>query len=236
MLNPPFSGSIAIYVALGLLIISAGLLIGFVYKRVHRLIRRLRNRPVARVGIVSSTLQLLMILLAVAVSSAILFLFAFIQSYTAFTHRELAVTVYCTPVPGAKNEMVIELVTFESPTVGYLRQYRLLGQQWAIEGHIVKWDDWLNFLGLRTMYKLTRVRGRYLRAEDETHKPAAAYSLVAREEDPGWRWLYEYGARLPFVHAVYGNTVFTFPSAAKAFRIYVTTSGFMLEEGEGVPG
>ncbi len=232
MFNPPFSGSIPIYIALGLLIISLALLIGFIYKRVCRLIYRLQRKPVPRVGIVTNTLRLLLILLAVALSAAVLFLFAFIQSYTAFTHRALVAEVYCTPVPGEKDEMTLWLVTFESPPVGYLSQYRLGGHQWAIEGHILKWEEWLNFLGLHTMYKLSRVRGRYLRAEDERSKPATAYSLTMDEEDPRWRWLYEYGARLPFVTAVYGNTVFTFPSETKTFRIYTTTSGFMIEEGE----
>jgi hypothetical protein len=232
LLNPPFSGSIPIYIALGLLIISLALLIGFISKRVYRLISRLRRKPVPRVRIVISTLRLLLILLAVALSAAILFLFAFIQSYTAFTHRGLVAEVYCTPVPGENDEITLWLVTFESPPVGYLSQHKLAGHQWAVEGHILKWDDWLNFFGLRTMYKLSRVRGRYLRAEDERSKPATAYSLAMDEEDPRWRWLYEYGARLPFVTAVYGNTVFTFPSETKTFRIYTTTSGFMIEETE----
>jgi hypothetical protein len=232
MLNLPFSGSIPIYIALGLLFVSLAFLIGFIYIRVGRLMYRLRRRPVARVGIVTSTLRLLLILLAVAVSAAILFLFAFSQSYTALTHRALVAEAYCTPVPGQKDEMTLWLVTFESPHVGYLTQYRLGGHQWAIEGHILKWDEWLNFFGLQTMYKLSRVRGRYIRAQDERSKPATAYSLVANEEDPHWRWLYEYGARLPFVTAVYGNTVFTFPSETKTFRIYITPSGFMIGEGE----
>jgi hypothetical protein len=55
--------------------------------------------------------------------------------------------------------------------------------------------------------------------------------LVVSEEDR-WRWLYEYGSRLPFVQAVYGNTVFTFPAEGKVFAIYVTTSGFMIIEEE----
>jgi hypothetical protein len=232
MLKPPFSGSIPIYIALGFLIMSLAILIGFIYKRVYRLICHLIRKPVARVGIVINTLRLLLILLTVAVSAAILFLFAFIQSYTAFTHRALVAEVYCTPVPGEKDEMTLWLLTFESPPVGYLSQHKLAGHQWAVEGHILKWDEWLNFLGLQTMYKLSRVRGRYLRAEDERSKPATAHSLVANEEDPHWRWLYKYGARLPFVTAVYGNTVFTFPSETKTFRIYITPFGFMIEEGE----
>jgi len=232
MFNPPFTVSIPIYIALGLLIVTLALLIGFVCKRAYILVRRLRHKSVSRTGIITGTIQLLLILLAVAFSAALLFFFAFIQSYIAFTHREHAATVYCAEVPGIKDKMTLEIVTFESPTVGRLRKYNLLGQQWAIEGHILKWDDWLNYLGLHTMYKLTRVRGRYLRADHEMIKPATVYSLVTNEDEPRWRWLYEYGARLPFVHAVYGNTVFTFPSETKFFHIYVTTSGFMIEESE----
>ena len=230
MFNLPFSGSTLIYIALGLLILILLLLMVFVFKRVRRIIRRLRRKPVDRVGIIASTLRLLLLLFLFAASLAMLFLGAFIQSYTSFTHRELAATVNCTAVPDTDDTMILELVTLESPQVALIRRYRLRGQQWTVEGHILKWDDWLNFIGLRTMYKLTRVRGRYLRAEDEMNKKATVYSLVANEEAPHWRWLYEYGARLPFVQAVYGNTVFTFPSETKTFVVYVTTSGFMIAE------
>lgn len=230
MLNPPFSGSIPIYIALGLLIVCLALLIGFIYRRVYRLIRRLRRRPIPHVGTVTSALRLLLILLAVALSAAVLFLLAFIQSYTAFTHRQLAAMVYCAPAEGPEDEMALWLATFDPPTVGYLSHHRLRGQQWAIEGHVLKWDDWLNLFGLQTMYKLTRVRGRYLRAQDESTKPATASSLVEQEEDPRWRWLYEYGAQLPFVTAVYGNTVFTYPHQTKTYGIYVTSTGFMIQQ------
>lgn len=230
--NPPFSGSLLIYGAFGLLTIALILLMVFVFKRIHRIIRRLRRRRVEGVGIIASTLRLLFILFLIAVSLTMLFLGAFMQSYTAFTRRELAATVRCTPVRGTLDVMLLHLAIIESPQTAFIHRYRLRGQQWSIEGHILKWDDWLNFIGLHTMYKLTRVRGRYLRVEDEMNMPATVYSLVVDEEDPRWRWLYEYGARLPFVEAVYGNTVFTFPSDTKTFGIYVTTSGFMIAEEE----
>ena len=228
--SPPFSGSVPIYIALGALVVSLALLIGFVWRRVHRLIRSLRGRPAATVGVIRSTVRLLLILLVVACSGATLMLFAFLQSYTAFTHREQVATVYCTPVPGTKKEMDLKLVIVDTPSAGHIRQYRLFGEQWAIEGHILKWEDWLNFLGLQTIYKLTRVRGRYVRAEDEVGRPVSAYSLIPSEEDPKWFWLYRFGELLPFVNAVYGNTVFNLPSPTKGFEIYVTTSGFMTKE------
>ena len=232
MFNPPFSGSLLIYSALGLLILALILFMIFIFKRIHRIILRARRRRVEGVGIIASTLRLLSILLLIAVSLTMLFFGAFLQSYTAFTRRELAATVRCTPVRGTEDVMILNLATIKSPETAFIRRYRLRGQQWSIEGNILKWDDWLNFIGLHTMYKLTRVRGRYLRTEDEINKPATVYSLVADEEDRRWRWLYEYGARLPFVEAVYGNTVFTFPSETKTFGIYVTTSGFMIAEEE----
>jgi hypothetical protein len=231
--NPPSPGSMLIYIGLGLLAIGLVMLILFIAKRIHRIIRRLQRKSMVRLGVMASTLRLILILLVISASIALLFLGAFIQSYTAFTQRELAATVRCTTVPGTEDTMILQLATPESLPTNKIHRYLLRGQQWTVEGHILKWDDWLNFLGLRTMYKLTRVRGRYLRSEDEMNKPATVYSLVKNEEDPGWRWLYEYGPRLPFVQAVYGNTVFTFPSETKTFDIYVTTSGFMVAEREG---
>ncbi|UCG66264.1 MAG: hypothetical protein JSW12_04340 [Deltaproteobacteria bacterium] len=229
-LNPPFSGSIPIYIAIGVFLLGVVLLIWFVYKRVSRLINLVRRRPVEHVRMVSSTLRLLLILLVIAVSAATVFLFAFLQSYTAFTHLERIGTVYCTPVPDSENDMILRLVMAESSTGGRIREYRVLGEQWVIEGHILKWDNWLNFLGVPTMYKLTRVRGRYLKAEDEASMPSTAYSLVPNEEDPFWVWLYQYGAHLPFVKAVYGNAAFTFPSTSKVFYLNATISGFMIQE------
>jgi len=228
--NPPFSGSVPIYIALGVLILGLVLLIWFIYQRVSRVINLVRRRRVKGAGFINSTLRLLLILLVIAVSAATVFLFAFLQSYTAFTHLERIGTVYCTPVPNSENDMILRLVMVKSPTGGRIREYRVLGEQWVIEGHILKWDNWLNFLGLPTMYKLTRVRGRYLKAEDEASMPSTAFSLVPNEEDPVWIWLYQYGARLPFVKAVYGNSAYTFPSTSKVFYLYGTISGFMIQE------
>jgi hypothetical protein len=232
-LNPPFSGSIPIYIALGVFVLGVLLLLWFIYRRVSAAINILRRRPVEKVGIVTSTLRLLIILLIIAVSVATMFLAAFLQSYTAFTQLDMIATVYCTPVPGSENDSILRFVMANSSTAGRLRQYRVLGEQWVIEGHILKWDNWLNFLGLPTMYKLTRLRGRYLKAADEASKPSTVYSLVPNEEDPLWIWLYQYGERLPFVQAVYGNAAYTFPSASKVFNLYATISGFMIQERKG---
>jgi hypothetical protein len=230
MINLPFSGSWLAYGGLALLLLSLFMLLVFIGTQVGRILRRLQRKPVKRISFISSSLRFLLLLLLLSAGGALVCLGTFIQSYTVFTQRELAAKVHCVPVAGTNDQMVLELTTQATPTTEQVRRYQLRGQQWSIEGHILTWDPRLNFLGLKTMYKLTRVRGRYLRAEDEASKPATVYSLVAREEDPRWRWLYLYGPRLPFVQAVYGNTVFTFPAEGKTFAIYVTASGFAIAE------
>jgi len=41
----------------------------------------------------------------------------------------------------------------------------------------LKWRNWLNFLGLHTRYRLTRLRSRYLEASDELTKPSSIHPL-----------------------------------------------------------
>jgi hypothetical protein len=125
------------------------------------------------------------------------------------------------------STLYLELTLIQDGEKMETRDFLINGDQWALEGDILKWDDWMNFLGIHTMYKLTRVRGRFINYQDEIEQTPSVYSLVEKEERPQWRWLYQYGHKLRFVSAVYGNTVYTFPSQEYIYEVYVTTSGFI---------
>jgi hypothetical protein len=103
-----------------------------------------------------------------------------------------------------------------------------------IEGDILKWDNWLNFLGLRTRYRLTRLQGRYIRTQEELQEPRSVYSLTDEESHPSWKYLYQLGHRLPLVSTVYGSAVFQLSGDKKRYTVYVGTSGFTVRE-EGQP-
>ncbi len=165
-------------------------------------------------------------------SAAALFFTAFIQSYQSFTKKELVAIVRSTPLASGVDGMRMELKLVRNGGIEKAREFMIRGDQWSIEGDILKWKDWLNFLGLRTMYNLTRVRGRYVDIQEEIRNTPTVYSLVDKEKDPVWRWLHKYGHKLPFVTAVYGNTVFTYPSEEKTYAVYVTASGFMIQVEE----
>ncbi len=230
MLNFPFELNGVI------LLSSASLLFGILAvffmlgNRVRRTIKRLRFQQTRYIGLGQHVIRFTMAFLWIAVSAAILFLAAFIQSYRNFTKEELVAEVRCVPLQqDGAVAMHFELTPVLAGQKLSPRPFLLNGDQWALEGDILKWDNWLNFAGIHTMYKLTRIRGRYVNFEDEINRKPTVYSLVEREDDPRWRWLYKYGHRLRFVDAVYGNTVYTYPSSENVFEVYVSTSGFTVK-------
>ena len=113
--------------------------------------------------------------------------------------------------------------------------FELKGDQWTVEGHILKWNDGLNVLGVHTGYKMTRIGSRYLRAEDERARERTAYDIAEPRWNGVWRWLYRHASSLPFVKAVYGNTAYTFPSDEIVWNVYVSTSGFFIMKGKDPP-
>lgn len=232
MLEIPFELNLVIYVSFVLLVVGFLFLLVFTLNRVRRTVLRIRNKEIKRVSLTQNAFRLIIILIWILTSAAILFLTAFIQSYQSFTKKELVAIVKCVPLDNYKNTMQMELTFVKNGKSEDSAEFILTGDQWAIEGNILKWQDWLNFAGLHTMYKLTRVRGRFVNIQDEVSRSPSVYSLVDEEEDPRWRWLYKYGHKLPLVTAVYGNTVYTYPSKYNVFEIYVTTSGYIAKVRE----
>lgn len=227
MIDLPFEISWFIYLAFASLVLAVLTLLFLILNRVRRTVKRYRREYIRYIGVSQNLFRFVATILWIAISAAILFLAAFIQSYQNFTKQELAAEVLCVPVSGNDETMLLELTELKDGRKQAPQKFILHGDQWAVEGNILKWDDWLNFAGIHTMYKLTRVRGRYESYQEEISRQPTVYSLVEYEDDPRWRWLFQYGHKLRFVDAVYGNTVFTYPSENKTYEIYVTTSGFI---------
>lgn len=191
--------------------------------------------PPAKSSLFGGTVKLLIILALTASLLALLFYSALIRSYHAFTEKQLVAIVYCQPVQDTNYNFELNIITILDKTPQDTSEFLLCGDQWALEGNILKWKDWMNFLGLKTMYKLVRVRGRYLDTKKEATEPSSVYALTDEERSQWWQWLYKYGHKLPFVTSAYGNTVFTYPIHKREFKVFVTTSGFMVEGHEGRP-
>ncbi len=218
----------------GALGVAVGLmcLILFLYRRARWLTGLLTRRKAATPSILASLRNLLTIMLWTSLFGMVLFVGAFLRAYHVFTYED--------PVAEIRNDSTdragisqITLVPLLSPSDrGEPQRFLIRGDQWMIEGDILKWDDWLGFLGLRTRYRLTRLRGRYLNTQDEFREPKTIYSLVEDEDHPLWRYLYQYGGELPFVSTVYGNAAFQTARDGEHYLLYVGSSGFIVRVAE----
>jgi hypothetical protein len=201
----------------------------FIYRRIRWFFRLLSRKHTMSPRILSSMRNLLLIMFWTAFFGMALFLGFFLRSYHAFNYERPVAEIVTHPSTMDKVSRVT-LTQFFHPDDLTSRDFFLRGDQWMVEGDIVKWDPWLNFLGLHTRYRLTRLRGRYMNTFEEVNAKKTIYSLVSQEENPLWQYLYEYGHRLPFVSTVYGNAAFQTSGEGRRYFIYVGTSGFIVRE------
>ena len=201
----------------------------YIYRRIRWFFRLLSRRQTVSPGILTSLRNLLLIMFWTAFFGMALFLGFFLRSYHAF-NEEKPVAEIVTHPSTLNKESRVTLTQFVHPDDPTSRDFFLRGDQWMLEGDIIKWDPWLNFLGLHTRYRLTRLRGRYMKTNDEVNAKKTIYSLVSQEENPLWQYLYKYGHRLPFVSTVYGNAAFQTSGEERRFFIYIGTSGFIVRE------
>jgi len=216
---------------------AAGILIGFVlllvflWRRILFVARKLGGKPAAVPTPLESFRNLLLIFLWTSVCGMLLFAGFFFRAYRAFTLEEpVAKIIIKHPDTGEVSSITI--IQDEQKGEPRIRRFDVVGDQWVLEGDILKWRSWLNFLGLHTRYRLTRLRSRYLEASDEMTKPSSVHPLVENEDHPLWKYLYKYGPRLPMVSTVYGNAVFQASGEDAIYRIYVGTSGFIARKAE----
>lgn len=214
---------------------AAGLFVGllaiiyFAYRRIRWIIRIFSREKRTSPKLLSSLIKLLTVLVWTSCFGMLIFIGAFLRAYHAFT-SENPVAVIRTENLNWKKANPVGLVHLTLAQSQNTRHFIINGDQWMIEGDILKWQNWLNFLGLSTRYRLTRLRGRYFNVEAELNEPRSVHSLVEQENNPLWRHLYQFGQRLPFVSTVYGNASFQNLNANKTYTVYVGTSGFIVRE------
>ena len=204
-------------------------LIFFIYRRIRRILSLLTKKKNKKTGLIAGLRNLTFVFLWTAVFGMMLFVGFFLRAYQAFTLEKPVAEISLRAVDEHNTRLII-LTQPVSPDSQLTRRFLVKGDQWMLEGDILKWDNWLNFIGLHTRYRLTRLRGRYTATEDEISQPQTIYSLVEDENHPLWKYLYKYGQHFPFISTVYGNAAFQNADNQKRYLVFVSTSGFVVRE------
>jgi hypothetical protein len=147
------------------------------------------------------------------------------QTYRALTKAELVATIHAAPVVGAQQTMKVVYTQVTNGTHGQPQTFTIKGDEWQIGGDVIKWQDWVNILGVHTGYRITRLMGYYEDPNDYKTKRVSAYDLN-KSHDTVSQFLHDHANLMPFVRATYGNDVRMLPDASATYQIFLSTSGY----------
>lgn len=141
----------------------------------------------------------------------------FLYTFSRYTHENKIGYV----IAEESGDTII--MTFMNETNGESHFFKLSGDQWVVEGHIMRWSPSLRWLGAGSYYCLTGFVGR-----DVLYKDKITYYRMAPDNGI-WRFLLKNGDKFPFVDAVYGIGAFQY-SSKDTFYLYINDTGFILKK------
>ena len=175
--------------------------------------RRRRWQRTVAVGLVG--------LLFVSVSALLATVSVSIRGYRALTHEEVAATVRTFPTG---TQRFRASMTYPD---GREESFDLRGDAIYVDAHILKWQPWVNLLGLHTVYELDRVAGRYDDLANERGGPRTVFSLGRPKPFDLFDVVRRFRRLSVLVDAEYGSATFVAARGRAAYEILVSTSGLL---------
>lgn len=107
------------------------------------------------------------------------------------------------------------------------KSFTLKGDQWQLDARIVRFSGFLSWIGLKPMYQLDRLSGRYVTLEQAREGERTVFDL----SHTGWVdiWAIDRKIGLPFVEARYGSATFMPLKDGATYRIQLSGTGLVAE-------
>jgi hypothetical protein len=170
--------------------------------------------------------HLVITLLCLSITAASGILLVANHGYRELVAEQLAATVSVSPDGKQRFTALLALPDGTRDT------FALSGDQVYIDAHILKWNPLLNVIGIRTMYELDRIGGRYADIGDEQSKPRTIYPLSKNRILNMYVLRRRFTFLRPLLDARYGSAAFV-PAGSKAtFSITVSASGLVAREAQ----
>jgi hypothetical protein len=117
------------------------------------------------------------------------------------------------------------LLTF--PGRGAGDTYLLRGDEWQIDGRLIKWQPLANVLGFDTDYRLERLGGRYANIDDERLMPRTVYALNPPQAIDLWDLARRHPRWFPWLDALYGSAAYVPMADGAIYEVTVSQSGLV---------
>jgi hypothetical protein len=179
-----------------------------------------RRRPVR------TSARLLLALVFFAAGAACGAIAVGVRGYRALTHEEVAAVVRTEPLGAQRFQ-----AQFLFPD-GSIATYTLAGDELYVDAHILKWQPWVNVLGLNTAYELDRVAGRYHDLAQEQQQPRTVYSLAPERRVNLFNLRRRYALLRPLLDAEYGSATFAAADSPAQYEVRVSTTGLLIRKLE----
>ena len=157
-----------------------------------------------------------LVLLAVAVS--LLWVMILVLSSLGLTGKITGEHIQAIPVTNILHQMSVQVMLYDgNGQITSENTYLLQGDEWMMQGDIIKFPAWLNVIGFHAGYKLTRLEGRF---DDIALENSARHTAIALNggDDTFFQTTYMHKQWFaPFVDAAYGNAVFQAPGSFDVF-------------------
>lgn len=155
---------------------------------------------------------------------SLLWLTILIQTYLGLTSDIKVARVRATAVANVPHLMSVDLTLYDQNGKQTSEQtYIINGDEWMLQGDIIKFPPLLNIFGLHSGYKLTRLEGRY----DDPNLEANSHHVVVvlnGGDDNFFKTVQEQAWTSPFVQAAYGSGTFIQPDG-KTYDVFVSQTG-----------
>ena len=162
-------------------------------------------------------------LVLVPLTGAVVVLTQDVISYRLLAEEEQVAKVFVAQSGDQRFDIVLD--RFNG---GPSQRFTLNGDQWMLEGRVLRWDAALAKLGLNNLVRLERLSGRYQHPEREANSQRTVHPLPSGEWLDSWPMLSNYAFIWRWVDVDYGNGVYAPLQDGAVFDVYLGRSGMFI--------
>ncbi|QQD19927.1 cation/multidrug efflux pump [Spongiibacter nanhainus] len=164
-------------------------------------------------------------LVLVPLTGAVVVLTQDVISYRLLAEEEQVAKVFVAQSGDQRFDIVLD--RFNG---GPSQRFTLNGDQWMLEGRVLRWQLPMARMGLQNLVRLSRVSGRYQSLEQERNQTQrSVYAVESGELVDSWQWLGDFKPLRRWVEVDFGNAVFAPLQDGAVYAVYLGRSGLFLK-------